>query len=56
MFLTRYLVLVPVLFTVTAANADTLNVPDPIPSIQLAIDLAVDGDEVVIAEDLVTGW
>ncbi len=31
------------------ASADIINVPDDVPTIQLAIDLASDGDEVVVA-------
>jgi predicted outer membrane repeat protein len=38
-----------------ATSADTLHVPDPFPTIQAAIDAAVDGDVVEIADGTYTG-
>ncbi len=40
---------------VTTARADIINVPGDYPTIQEAIDAAVDGDEVVVADAVYTG-
>ena len=55
MSLTRSYLLVPALaFTVTAAKAAIINVPGDQPTIQAAIDIAVFGDEVVVAPGIYT--
>jgi polygalacturonase len=47
----RFIVLVAVstIGVVVTTNAETINVPGDFPTIQQAIDTAVDGDEIVVA-------
>ena len=47
--------LVAAVLAATSAFADTLNVPDDFVTIQAAIDAAVDGCEIVVADGTYTG-
>ncbi len=52
---TAIAVLAAMMLTSAAAQADIINVPGDAPTIQAGIDMAVNGDEVVVADGVYTG-